>query len=318
LNRFQSPDLRRRALLAALPAAAGGLGSAGSALFAARAHAQELKLDVPYAPTNFTLIDSMLRIANVTPADYVVDLGSGDGRINIAAARDWGAPGIGYEIDPARVRDAVELARIAGVSDRVRFTEQNLFDADISKATVVAIYLGAKVNLRVRPKLLSELRPGTRVVSHDFDLGEWKPDLHIRLRDYGSNVYFWWVPARLAGTWSLRFERPGSAPRSYEIVFRQSFQELDAVVRTEGARASLRDLRLAGDGLTFIMMEEVNRQFAFYRFFGRVVRTGAGESIEGHVRSESEGQRSETPFRIERTARAEPGPAGAWTYVPGS
>ena len=282
------------------------------------ARAQELKLDVPFAPTNFTLIDTMMRVANVTAADYVIDLGSGDGRINIAAARDWGAPGIGYEIDPARVRDAIELAKIAGVADRVSFTVQNLFDSDISKATVVALYLGAKVNLRVRPKLLAELRPGTRVVSHDFDLGEWKPDLHIRLRDYGSNVYFWWVPARVAGTWALKLDRPGAAARSHEIVFRQTFQDLDATVRTEGARVGLRDIRLAGNGLTFIMMEEVNRQFAFYRFFGRVVRSGSGEAIEGYYRTESEGSRSETPFRMQRTALAEPGPAGAWTYVRGS
>jgi len=314
LSWFPSPNSQRRSLLTALPAAA--MCAMGGRATGARA--QELKLDVPFAPTNFTLIDTMMRVANVTAADYVIDLGSGDGRINIAAARDWGAPGIGYEIDPARVRDAIELAKVAGVSDRVSFTVQNLFDSDISKATVVALYLGAKVNLRVRPKLLAELRPGTRVVSHDFDLGEWKPDLHIRLRDYGSNVYFWWVPARVAGTWALKLDRPGAAARSHEIVFRQTFQDLDATVRTEGARVGLRDIRLAGNGLTFIMMEEVNRQFAFYRFFGRVVRSGSGEAIEGYYRTESEGSRSETPFRMQRTALAEPGPAGAWTYVRGS
>jgi len=314
LSGFTPPNSQRRSLLTALPAAA-VCALAGRST---GAHAQELKLDVPFAPTNFTLIDTMMRVANVTAADYVIDLGSGDGRINIAAARDWGAPGIGYEIDPARVRDAIELAKVAGVSDRVSFTVQNLFDSDISKATVVALYLGAKVNLRVRPKLLAELRPGTRVVSHDFDLGEWKPDLHIRLRDYGSNVYFWWVPARVAGTWALKLDRPGAPARSHEIVFRQTFQDLDATVRTEGARVGLRDIRLAGNGLTFIMMEEVNRQFAFYRFFGRVVRSGSGEAIEGYYRTESEGSRSETPFRMQRTALAEPGPAGAWTYVRGS
>jgi len=314
LSWFPSPNSQRRSLLTALPAAA--MCAMGGRATGARA--QELKLDVPFAPTNFTLIDTMMRVANLTAADYVIDLGSGDGRINIAAARDWGAPGIGYEIDPARVRDAIELAKVAGVSDRVSFTVQNLFDSDISKATVVALYLSAKVNLRVRPKLLAELRPGTRVVSHDFDLGEWKPDLHIRLRDYGSNVYFWWVPARVAGTWALKLDRPGAPARSHEIVFRQTFQDLDATVRTEGARVGLRDIRLAGNGLTFIMMEEVNRQFAFYRFFGRVVRSGSGEAIEGYYRTESEGSRSETPFRMQRTALAEPGPAGAWTYVRGS
>lgn len=309
------PNPRRRSLLAALSAAAGGAAAlpTGSAL-------AQLKLDVPFAPTNFTLIDTMLRVANVTPKDFVIDLGSGDGRINIAAARDWGAPGIGYEIDPALVQESIELAKVAGVSDRVRFTEQNLFDADLSKATVVTLYLGVKVNLRVRPKLLSELLPGTRIVSHDFDLGDWKPDLHIRLRDYGSQVFFWWIPARIAGTWTARLELPGIGPRNHEFVLRQRFQDIDAEAKADGAKVGLRDIRLAGDGLTFIMMEEVNRQFTFRRFFGRVVR-GAGSTgnvIEGYFRTETEGRRTESPFRMTRTVVAEPGPEGAWTYVRGS
>ncbi|MBC7781282.1 MAG: class I SAM-dependent methyltransferase [Proteobacteria bacterium] len=302
---------RRRALLAALP------GFAGSLALPMLGHAQApLKLDVPFAPTNFTLIDTMLRIANVTAKDYVIDLGSGDGRINIAAARDWGAAGIGYELDPALVADSIALAKVARVSDRVQFTEQNLFDSDISKATVVTLYLGVKVNLRVRPKLLAELRPGTRVVSHDFDLGEWKPDLHIRLREYGSNVFFWWVPARVAGTWVTRAETPDAGVRTYEVVLRQQFQALDAEVRAEGARVGLRDIRLAGDGLTFIMMEEVKKQFTFRRFFGRIARDG--NTIDGYFRTETEGMRNETPFRMTRTAVADPGPPGAWTYVRGS
>lgn len=309
------PNPRRRSLLAALSAAAGGT----AALLPAGVRAQ-VKLDVPFAPTNFTLIDTMLRIANVTPKDYVIDLGSGDGRINIAAARDWGAPGIGYEIDPALVQESIELAKIAGVTDRVSFTERNLFDADLSRATVVTLYLGVKVNLRVRPKLLAELRPGTRIVSHDFDLGDWKPDLHIRLRDYGSHVFFWWIPARIAGTWSARIDLPGAGVRDHEIVLRQRFQDIDAEVKADGARVGLRDIRLAGDGLTFIMMEEVNRQFTFRRFFGRVARGAdpTGNTIEGYFRTETGGRRSESPFRMIRTAVAEPGPEGAWTYVRGN
>ncbi len=271
-----------------------------------------LKLEVPFAPTNFTLIDTMLRIANVTARDYVIDLGSGDGRINIAAARDWGASGIGYELDPALVQESRELARVAGVAERVRFSERDLFEADLSAATVVTLYLGKRVNLRVRPKLLAELRPGTRVVSHDFDLGDWKADLHIRLRDYGSQVFFWWVPARVAGRWSLDLELPGGGRRAHEIEFTQQFQELDAQVRASGARVGLRDLRLAGDRLTFIMMEEVAGAFAFRRFFGRVVEAGA--AIEGWLRHENPGRPTEAPFRMVRTARAEPGPPGAWTF----
>lgn len=273
-----------------------------------------LKLEVPFAPTNFTLIDTMLRVANVTPRDFVIDLGSGDGRINIAAARDWGAAGIGYELDPALVQESRELARVAGVADRVRFSERDLFEADLSPATVVTLYLGKRVNLRVRPKLLAELRPGTRVVSHDFDLGEWKPDLHIRLREYGSQVLFWWIPARIAGRWSLDLALPDAGRRGHEIEFTQQFQELDAQVRAPGARVGLRDLRLAGERLTFIMMEEVAGAFAFRRFFGRVVDGGA--AIEGWVRHENPGRPTEAPFRMTRVAAAEPGPGGAWTFPP--
>ncbi len=313
--RLMPPNSRRRSLLAALSAAAGSTLALPSG--SARA---ELKLDVPFAPTNFTLIDTMLRVANVVPGDFVIDLGSGDGRINIAAARDWGAPGIGYEIDPALVRESIELARVAGVSGQVQFTERNLFDADLSRATVVTLYLGVKVNLRVRSKLLSELRPGTRIVSHDFDLGDWKPDLHIRLRDYGSQVFFWWIPARIAGTWTARLDLPGIGPRDHEIVLRQRFQDIDAEVKADGAKVGLRDIRLAGDRLTFIMMEEVKRQFTFRRFFGRVVRGpgSTGNTIEGYFRTETEGRRSESPFRMTRATIAEPGPEGAWTYVRGS
>ncbi|MFO0481266.1 MAG: SAM-dependent methyltransferase [bacterium] len=314
-TRLMPPNSRRRSLLAALSATVGST----LALPSGSARAQ-LKLDVPFAPTNFTLIDTMLRVANVVPGDFVIDLGSGDGRINIAAAREWGAPGIGYEIDPALVRESIELARVAGVSGPVQFTEQNLFDADLSRATVVTLYLGVKVNLRVRPKLLSELRPGTRIVSHDFDLGDWKPDLHIRLRDYGSQVFFWWVPARIAGIWTARLDLPGIGPRDHEIVLRQRFQDIDAEVKADGAKVGLRDIRLAGDRLTFIMMEEVNRQFTFRRFFGRVVRGpgSTGNTIEGYFRTETEGRRSESPFRRTRATVVEPGPEGAWTYVRGS
>ena len=218
------------------------------------------------------------------------------------------------------MRESIELARVAGVSGQVQFTEQNLFDADLSRATVVTLYLGVKVNLRVRPKLLSELRPGTRIVSHDFDLGDWKPDLHIRLRDYGSQVFFWWVPARIAGIWTARLDLPGIGPRDHEIVLRQRFQDIDAEVKADGAKVGLRDIRLAGDRLTFIMMEEVNRQFTFRRFFGRVVRGpgSTGNTIEGYFRTETEGRRSESPFRMTRATVVEPGPEGAWTYVRGS
>jgi ubiquinone/menaquinone biosynthesis C-methylase UbiE len=153
-----------------------------------------LARDVPYVPTPDKVVERMLEIAQVGPNDVVYDLGSGDGRIVIAAARKHGARGVGIDIDPDRIREARDNARSAGVSERVEFREGDLFKANLSEATVVTLYLLSSVNLQLRPKLLSELKPGTRIVSHAFDMGDWKP---IRTEKVGtSTVYYWVVPER--------------------------------------------------------------------------------------------------------------------------
>ncbi|HWP34000.1 MAG TPA: class I SAM-dependent methyltransferase [Thermodesulfobacteriota bacterium] len=152
--------------------------------------------DVPYVPTPEEVVDAMLKVANVTKNDIVYDLGSGDGRIVIAAAKKYGARGVGIEIDPERIREANENARKAGVEHLVRFVHGDIFTADFSEATVVTMYLLPSVNMRLRPRLLNELRPGTRIVSHSFDLGDWKPDKTLVVD--GRTVYFWVVPPRRA------------------------------------------------------------------------------------------------------------------------
>ena len=150
--------------------------------------------DVIYVPTPRAVIDEMLRIAKVQADDVIYDLGCGDGRIVITAAQEYGARGIGIDIDPQRIREANENARQAGVTDRVRFLNEDLFEADISQATVVTLYLLESLNEKLRPKLLRELRPGTRIVSHDFKMGDWEPEQAIEMN--GHRVYFWTVPAR--------------------------------------------------------------------------------------------------------------------------
>ncbi|HKC98847.1 MAG TPA: methyltransferase domain-containing protein [Methylomirabilota bacterium] len=155
--------------------------------------------DVPYVQTPTDVVAEMLRLAQVTANDVVYDLGSGDGRIVIAAARDFGARGVGIEIDPGLVAYSNELARKAGVSDRVTFRSEDLFDVNLSDATVVALYLSYDMNLRLRPKLLRELQPGSRIVSHDFDMGaDWLPNQTIQVmwRDRKSNVFLWVVPPK--------------------------------------------------------------------------------------------------------------------------
>lgn len=156
---------------------------------------QAAELDVPYFTTPPTVVDEMLRLAQLSKNDVLYDLGSGDGRIVIAAAQKYGVRGVGIDIDPERIREANENARRAGVSDRVRFVQQDLFQADFSEATVVTLYLLPSINLKLRPKLLRELKPGTRVVSHAFDMGIWRPNQVVEVE--GRAIYYWVVPKEL-------------------------------------------------------------------------------------------------------------------------
>jgi hypothetical protein len=158
-------------------------------------------LDVPYVPTHESLVDEMLNMARVGSSDVLYDLGSGDGRIVITAARKFGTRGVGYDLDPERVSEARENARRAGVTDRVRFEQQDIFTAKIADATVITMYLLPDVNLRLRPKLLSELKPGTRIVSHNYDLGDWQPVQRKEMDVSGVNhtLFLWIVPPRASG-----------------------------------------------------------------------------------------------------------------------
>ncbi len=155
------------------------------------AQTEPRRSDVPYVPTPEEVVAEMLKLANVSKGDVVYDLGCGDGRIIIASAKA-GARGVGVDIDPDRIRESNENAEKAGVADRVKFIEGDLFEANISGATVVTLYLLPEVNLRLRPKLLRELKPGTRIVSHNYDLGDWKPEKTVRLGD--RILYYWVVP----------------------------------------------------------------------------------------------------------------------------
>jgi SAM-dependent methyltransferase len=148
--------------------------------------------DVGFVPTPPEAVAAMLRLAGVRSDDVVYDLGSGDGRIVIAAAKRYGARGVGVEIEAQRITDAVANARVAGVAGRVQFRQQDLFETDLRDATVVTLYLLPRLNLALRSKLLAELRPGARIVSYGFDMGEWKPDRTVRVGS--SNIYLWTIP----------------------------------------------------------------------------------------------------------------------------
>lgn len=151
-------------------------------------------LDVPYVPTPQSVVDEMLRLGEVKKGDYLIDLGSGDGRIVISAARDHGATGVGIDLNPERIQEANANARAAGVEDKVEFRQGDLFEQDLSKADVVTLYLLPSVNEKLKPKLLRELRPGARVVSHSFDMGDWQPDKTVEVD--GRSIYLWVIPEK--------------------------------------------------------------------------------------------------------------------------
>ena len=181
---------RRMTVLSWAAACAVALACAGAL---AQEPQREVKRDVPYVPTPQEVVDEMLKMANVGKDDVVYDLGCGDGRLVITAVKKFGAKrGVGVDIDPQRIKESNENAQAAGVADRVKFMVQDLFTADFKEATVVTLYLLPDVNLRLRPKLWSDLKPGTRVVSHAFDMGDWQPEKTTSVE--GRTIYFWTIP----------------------------------------------------------------------------------------------------------------------------
>jgi len=223
--------------------------------FGAFAQGVEKELDTPYVPTPQAVVDRMLELAQVKPGETVVDLGSGDGRIMIDAASKFGAHGFGVEIDPRLVQRSIEAAQRAGVSDRVKFLQQDLFQTDFHEANVLTLYLLPDVNLALRPKILKELKPGSRVVSHDFGMGDWRPDAQETVpapdKTVGarkeSQVYLWTVPAHVEGDWSFELLSGGKARRT-RLVLKQKFQIVSGSVELTGkGDVPLSGGRLRGD-----------------------------------------------------------------------
>lgn len=259
--------------------------SLGLMLLPSQARAQPVswQFDVPFVPTPYVVIEEMLRLAKVTPQDFVMDLGSGDGRVLITAAQKYGARGIGVDLDGDLVAESIEAAAAAGVADRVKFLQQDLFKTDISQATVITMYLLPGVMMRLRPLLL-DLKPGTRLVSHDFRLEDWNPDVTTQIR---KNSFLWIVPAKVAGKWDMKFTLPGAGAgasggtHSIALELRQKFQEVDGFARYDGRHAQIWESRLSGDRLSFVIVDDRDRENEASLYFeGRV----SGDVIEGQFR----------------------------------
>jgi len=263
----------------------------------------------PYVPTPQIIVDRMLRFAQVSPKDYVIDLGSGDGRIVITAAK-LGATGFGVDIDPELVMLSNSNAKRDGVAGRAVFYERDVFKADIGKASVLTLYVLPGMMVNLRPKVLAELRPGTRIVSHDYHFADWLPDMRENFDAPEKqaavgfshvSLYLWIVPAHAAGSWRIEVAgaEAGSAP--YTLDLRQSFQKLRGTV-TSGKRVfELMDIDLRGDQVRFGIPSGAEKTSPRHRFRGRV----QGTTMQGEV--ELAGDKGRQAWRATRIAApAEP------------
>ncbi len=261
---------------------------------------------VPYVPTPQAVVDRMLEMAKVGPQDYLIDLGSGDGRIVITAARKYGTRGFGVDIDPERIDESNENARRAGVSDRVAFYHRNLFETNLDEATVITMYLLPQVNLELRPRLLA-LKPGTRIVSHDFSMDAWQPDQHVVLETsdkFGgtggtSDIYFWEVPARVAGRWMWRSMVSGSE-HAYEVSLQQRFQAVSGTARVGGGGpVKLDRARLHGDEIVLEFTIGINGAKVKHALTGKV----DGDEMSGSAMLTGARLQSQREWTARRVAR---------------
>ncbi len=228
--------------------------------------------DVHFVPTDTTKVREMLAAAEVGPEDLVYDLGCGDGRIVIAAVKQHGARGVCVDIDPVRIKESRNNADTAGVTQRIEFIEGDLFEQDLSQASVVTLYLLPSLNERLRPKLFKELRPGTRIVSNAFDMGPWKADRTLNIKTFSgmqSYAYLWILPADVSGEWQVK--PGGGSGKAFTLDLEQKFQEVSGTATWGGKATPISNLSVQGDRLSFVLREGV---------------AGQGVTFDGEVRGE--------------------------------
>jgi SAM-dependent methyltransferase len=258
---------------------------------------QEKPLDVPYVPSKPEVVAEMLRMAKVGKNDVLYDLGCGDGRIVITAAQLFGNRGVGIDIDPDRIAESKENAEKAGVSNLVKFYEKDLFEAEFREATVVSLYLLTSVNLRLRPRLLDQLRPGTRVVSHNYGMDTWKPDEStvVMVNEQSHNVYLWIVPANVSGTWEWTMSE-GGKKIPYVLEFQQHFQWPAGNIKVNGVEMPLQAVKLDGDKISFAVEKGTGGKTGSMSFEGRVV----GNTIDGTAVAQGGAQPNRQSWKAKR------------------
>jgi len=259
---------------------------------------QEKPLDVPYVPSKPEVVATMLRMAKVTKTDLLYDLGCGDGRIVITAAELYGTRGVGIDIDPDRIQESQQNALDANVGHLVKFQELDLFQADFHEATVVSLYLLTSVNLRLRPNLLAQLRPGTRIVSHNYAMDTWKSDdsAVVMVNETTHNVYLWIVPANVSGVWEGSWT-DGSQKTAFRLELEQHFQWPSGKIKLRGSETLLADIRLVGDQFLFTSEADDSSTGLKMVFAGRVT----GNEMQGTVEvRQSDGQNSRKSWKARR------------------
>jgi len=239
------------------------------------------RLDVPYVPTPDDIVAEMIRMAGITEKDIVYDLGCGDGRIVIAACKKTGARGVGVDIDPDRIAECLVNAKEARVGDRVKFIQQDLFKTDFSEATVLALYLLPELNVKLRPRILNELKPGSRVISHNYSMGDWLPDT-ARHMDSGHTIYLWKVPSNVGGTWDCRLKNEGTRIyRQRTLKLDQGYQIVAGNISTPGGPAAISGARINGADLSFTLYQKGPKGTESVVFKARV----KGNTLEGTFES---------------------------------
>ena len=259
---------------------------------------QEKPLDVPYVPSKPEVVATMLRMAQVTKDDVLYDLGCGDGRIVITAAELYGTRGVGIDIDPDRIQESKDNAAKANVGHLVKFQEMDLFQADFHEATVVSLYLLTSVNLRLRPNLLAQLRPGTRIVSHNYAMDTWKPDdsTIVMVNETAHNVFLWIVPANVSGTWEGTWT-DGSGKGAFGLELEQHFQWPTGMIKMAGLEIPLSDLSLVGSRFQFTSEIDAASEGSKLAFTGRVT----GNEMQGTIEvKRSDGRTSQRSWKAKR------------------
>lgn len=259
---------------------------------------QERPYDVPYVPSKPEVVAAMLRMAGINKDDILFDLGCGDGRIVITAAQLHGTRGVGIDIDPERIRESRENAAVAKVEHLVKFIEQDLFQADFHEATVVSLYLLTSVNLRLRPILLRQLRPGTRIVSHNYGMDTWKPDdsTLVMVNDQSHSVYFWVVPANVSGIWHGTWA-DGGRGSDFCLNLEQHFQWPSGKIELGEVEIWLSDLLLSGDRFEFTAQSEADGASTRMAFTGKVT----GDEMKGTVEViRADGRNSRSSWKARR------------------